>query len=74
MTVVVNECDAEYLSWIIANAGIRYTLESYHDYKSNDSAPPPAECAIDATKGVDAKAIQKRFSLPSVPGGSAGAP
>jgi len=74
LTVIVNECDAEYVNWIIANAGIRYTLESYHDYKPTDTSPPPAECAVDATKGVDAKAIQKRFNLPGVPGGSAGAP
>jgi Flp pilus assembly protein CpaB len=44
ITVVITQCDAEYLDWLLQNATLKYTLESYHDYQtvpgcSNDSAP-----------------------------------
>src|SRR5205823_599747 len=39
LTVELTQCDAEYLVWFLANTTIRYTLESYKDYKPT----PPAD-------------------------------
>ncbi|HET7339416.1 MAG TPA: Flp pilus assembly protein CpaB [Candidatus Dormibacteraeota bacterium] len=44
ITVVITQCDAEYLDWLLQNATLKYTLLSYHDYQtvpgcSNDTAP-----------------------------------
>ena len=33
LTVVLSECDAKVLDWLIANASLRYLLESYKDYQ-----------------------------------------
>lgn len=44
ITVLITQCDAEYLDWLLQNATLKYTLLSYHDYQtvpgcSNDTAP-----------------------------------
>ena len=44
ITVVITQCDAEYVDWLLQNATLKYTLLSYHDYQtvpgcSNDTAP-----------------------------------
>jgi len=50
LTVVMTECDAQYMNWLLVNATLRYTLLSYHDYKQpatadsscpSTTAPPP---------------------------------
>jgi len=38
LTIVSTECDAKVLDWLIANASLRYLLESYKDYKPADAA------------------------------------
>ena len=65
LTVVVNECDAEYLNWFLSRATLRYVLESYNDYNSGigASAPPGSNCTISSTKGVTAADISARYSL-----------
>ncbi len=37
LTIVVSECDAQYMDWLINNASLKYVLLSYKDY-----APAPA--------------------------------
>ena len=32
LTVVVTECQAEYITWFLTYASLKYTLESYQDY------------------------------------------
>jgi Flp pilus assembly protein CpaB len=34
LTLAVTQCQAEYINWFIANAGLRYTLLAYQDYQS----------------------------------------
>ena len=50
ITVVMTQCDAQYMNWLMTNATLRYTLVSYHDYKQpvttdsscpSSTAPPP---------------------------------
>jgi Flp pilus assembly protein CpaB len=45
LTVVVSECDAQFIDWFINNASLKYVLLSYKDYASApvaaDTACPP---------------------------------
>jgi pilus assembly protein CpaB len=46
LTVVVSECDAQYLDWFINNATLKYVLLSYKDYAS---APATADTSCPST-------------------------
>jgi pilus assembly protein CpaB len=52
LTVVVTQCQAEYLSWFLSNGTLRYTLESYKDYKPQDVAADPTCPDVNSAKGV----------------------
>jgi Flp pilus assembly protein CpaB len=52
MTVVVTQCQAEFLNWFIANATIKYTLESYKDYTPKDVAVDNSCPGVDSARGV----------------------
>jgi Flp pilus assembly protein CpaB len=52
LTVVVTQCQAEFLNWFIANGTIKYTLESYKDYSPKDAAIDQNCPNADAAKGV----------------------
>ncbi|HVD01186.1 MAG TPA: Flp pilus assembly protein CpaB [Candidatus Dormibacteraeota bacterium] len=69
LTVVMNECDAEYVTWFLAAATLRYTLENYQDYNQgvvNNPQTDPA-CAIDKATGVTNADVAKRFGSDVVP-------
>lgn len=61
LTVVVNECDAEYLSWFVTYSSIRYTLESYKDYQSAPTSPAATCPAVTSARGVTGSDVQKRW-------------
>jgi Flp pilus assembly protein CpaB len=62
LTVVVTQCEAEYLTWFLTNAALKYSLESYHDYSPNVNPGPDPKCAnVDAAKGVNLKAVQAAY-------------
>ena len=69
LTVVVNECDAEYLTWFLAMTNLRYTLESPSDYNKGTANSPQtaAACPIDAATGVTNADVAKRFGPALVP-------
>ncbi len=52
LTVLVTACDAEYLFWLLNNAILKYTLESFTDYGSTPTAPDPTCPTIVAAGGV----------------------
>jgi Flp pilus assembly protein CpaB len=52
LTIVVTQCQAEFLSWFLSNGTLRYTLESYHDYKPQDVAVDPSCPDVNSAKGV----------------------
>jgi Flp pilus assembly protein CpaB len=69
LTVVMNECDAEYLTWFLSRATLRYTLENYTDYNGGTANSPqnaPA-CPIDKATGVTNSDVAKRFGAGLVP-------
>ncbi len=52
LTIVVTQCQAEFLSWFLSNGTLKYTLESYHDYKPQDVAVDPTCPDVSSAKGV----------------------
>lgn len=62
ITVAVSECQAEYLTWFIANAQLRYTLLSYQDNQP-DSANPDTSCpgASGSAKGITDGDVRSRW-------------
>ncbi len=69
LTIVVNECDAEYLTWFLAKTNLRYTLENFSDYNKGSANNPQqaAACPIDAATGVTNADVAKRFGASLVP-------
>ena len=62
LTVVVTECQAEYLTWFLTYASLKYTLESYHDYTPNSNVAADPKCAsVDAAKGVNLSDVTKNY-------------
>jgi len=61
LTVVVTQCQAEYLNWFVANATLKYTLESYHDYKPQDVAIDSTCPSVNAATGVTKANVAQRW-------------
>jgi len=60
LTVVVTECQAEVITWFLAYASLKYSLESYHDYQPNQN-PDPACASVSAAQGVTLQTIEKAY-------------
>ena len=69
LTIVLNQCDAEYLTWFLAKTNLRYTLEMFSDYNKGTANNPQqaAACAIDQAQGVTNADVAKRFGASLVP-------
>jgi Flp pilus assembly protein CpaB len=62
LTVVVTECQAEYITWFLNNAALKYTLSSYHDYLPAGSQTKDPQCpSSSSTKGVTQDVVQRTF-------------
>jgi len=62
LTVELTQCDAEYLTWFLANTQIRYTLESYKDYGTAPTDNQDDSCkTILAAGGVTNKQVDAKF-------------
>lgn len=44
VTVVLSQCDAQFMDWLILNTSLKYSLLSYHDYGPNPLAAPDPTC------------------------------
>ncbi len=55
LTVLLTQCDAEYLDWLLANATLKYTLVSYKDYGTLPTKADPtcSSAAAPALIGPD---------------------
>ena len=69
LTVILNQCDAEYLTWFLAKTNLRYTLESFSDYNKGTANNPQqaADCPVDKAAGVTNADVAKRFGAALVP-------
>jgi len=61
LTVVVTQCQAEYINWFLANGAIKYTLESYKDYTPRDIAVDSSCPNVDAAGGVTINQVTQKW-------------
>jgi Flp pilus assembly protein CpaB len=61
LTVVVTECQAEYITWFLTYASLKYTLESYQDYLQQPPAKDPTCPSVTSATGVTLQMVQKAF-------------
>ena len=61
LTVVVTQCQAEYLNWFLANESLKYTLESYKDYQPQASQPDPSCPSVTSARGVTENDVKARY-------------
>lgn len=61
LTIVVTQCQAEYISWFLSNGILTYTLESYHDYRPQDVTADPACPNVTSAKGVTLTDVVARW-------------
>ncbi len=61
LTVVVTQCQAEVITWFLTYASLKYTLESYKDYKPGDQSPDPKCPSVGDAKGVTLAFIKANF-------------
>ena len=61
LTIVVTQCQAEYITWFLSYASLKYTLESYQDYAAGPPAKDPNCASVNDAKGVTLKLVQQAF-------------
>src|SRR5438105_2578218 len=62
LTLAVSECQAEFLNWFVANAGLKFTLLAHDDYAAAAAAPADTACpAAGSVKGVTEADIKGRW-------------
>ena len=61
LTVILTQCQAEYVSWFLSNGSLKYTLESYHDYQPQDVQVDPVCPNVNAATGVTQADIAKKW-------------
>lgn len=62
LTVEVTQCDAEFLTWFLANTNVKYTVESFHDYLAQPPTQPDPTCsAVTAANGVSNDQVETRY-------------
>lgn len=63
LTIILTECDWEYLRWLQANSQLTYSMGSYQDYKPQDIKPDPACSDSTVAKGVGPKTVDQRWGF-----------
>jgi Flp pilus assembly protein CpaB len=61
LTVMVTQCQAEVLNWFLANAQVRYTLESYRDYPAPPASADQTCASVSAAQGITRADIARRY-------------
>jgi Flp pilus assembly protein CpaB len=61
LTIVVTECQAEYITWFLTNASLKYTLESYQDYLTTPPAKDPTCPSVGSAPGVTLQTVKKAY-------------
>ena len=61
LTIVVTECQAEYITWFLTYASLKYTLESYQDYLQGEPAKDPTCPSVSSATGVTLQMVQKAY-------------
>ena len=66
LTVLMTACDAEYMFWLLNNAVLKYTLESFHDYQPTPTQPDPSCSDLNAAGGVGPAQVDKRWHFTTI--------
>jgi Flp pilus assembly protein CpaB len=61
LTVLVTQCQAELLNWFMANAQVRYTLESSKDYQPPPSTADQNCSSVTSAQGITRADIARRY-------------
>ncbi len=61
LTVVVTQCQAEIITWFLAYAALKYSLESYKDYQPGEQAPDPNCKSVEDARGVTLQFIETNY-------------
>jgi Flp pilus assembly protein CpaB len=61
LTVVVTQCQAEFITWFLTYASLKYTLESYLDYLNGPQVKDPTCASAGSAPGVTLQTVQKTF-------------
>jgi pilus assembly protein CpaB len=61
LTVVVTACQAEYITWFLTFASLKYELSSYQDYGTPSTAKDPNCPSVNSTTGVTLQLVQKNY-------------
>ena len=61
LTLLMTSCDSEFLFWLLNNATMKYTLESFHDYAATPQQPDPACPKLTSAAGVGPKEVDARW-------------
>ena len=63
LTVTLSLCDAQYLSWLITNATLKYTLLSFHDYSATAPSADPGCPATSAPNVIGPALVDSRWAF-----------
>ena len=61
LTVVVTACQAEYITWFLTYASLKYELSSYQDYGTPNTAKDPSCPSVNDARGVTLQLVQKTY-------------
>ncbi|MGH7765154.1 MAG: Flp pilus assembly protein CpaB [Candidatus Dormibacteraceae bacterium] len=61
LTLLMTSCDSEFLFWLLNNATMKYTLESFTDYGAAPSQPDPTCPKLSSATGVGPKEVEMRW-------------
>ncbi len=64
LTVVLSQCDAAYLEWLLSNVTLKYVLLNYHDYAIDSMSHPDPSCPpTQAPPVVGPAAVDARWNF-----------
>lgn len=62
LTIELTQCDAEYFTWFLNNTTLKYTLESYKDYLTQQPSASELGCPqVQSALGVSQKEVENRY-------------
>jgi len=62
LTIELTQCDAEFFTWFLNNTTVKYTLESFHDYLTQQPSASEVGCpAVQSAQGVSQKEVEARY-------------
>jgi len=65
LTVLMTACDSEYMDWLLTNAILKYSLESYKDYETAPTTADPNCPTIASAGGVGPHDVDKKWNFTS---------